>query len=324
VSTRVEAANERLRAVLDAPLAPTRDPLVAALAARRASEGPPADITIKAAVAEVAETPADEDTGEVIALVSDYGIDRDGERFAVGSWSNAISKIRAAGRPLPLLFGHDSHNPSTVVGMAGPNDLWADERGLWLRGWLDTTDSLGQRIYRMVKRGVLSWSVGFRPGRSHREGGGKVFDEVDELLEVSLTPIPANARTFTASAKAADRDAPTLDQLHHRMHALGLAETAELQKIRDDTRAEMLALLGTAPNRRLSLTALRKRSTDLALEVLTDGIDLPDESRDRVPTAAELRERAIELGVPAPPSTYYERVLNQTRTEFMHLLNDAS
>jgi HK97 family phage prohead protease len=140
---------------------------------------------------------------------------------------------------LPLLFGHAPNNPSTVVGMAAPGDLWADERGLWLRGWLDTTDSLGQRFYRMVQKGVLTWSVGFRPARKHREAGVTVFDEVDELLEVSLTPIPANSRTFTASAKAAaeDRDVPSLEELREQERDLRLTgDEEERERVREETR----------------------------------------------------------------------------------------
>jgi HK97 family phage prohead protease len=162
----------------------------------------------------------------------------------VGCWDGVLAKIAATGRPLPLLFGHDTKNPNTVVGLAGPGDLWADENGLWLRGWIDTTDSLGQRLYRMVQMGVLAWSVGFRAGRSHREGTVRVFDTVDDLLEVSLTPIPSNRRTFTASAKAADdREAPTLGELDARLGDLGLAQTAELQQVRADTRDAMIAIL---------------------------------------------------------------------------------
>jgi hypothetical protein len=75
---------------------------------------------------------------------------------------------------------------------------------------------------------------------------------------------------------------------------------------------------------RLSLPALRKRSNDVALEVLIGRIELPDDSRHRVPTATELRERAIALGVPIA-STYHEQVRDEARGEFMHLLNsDAS
>jgi uncharacterized protein len=272
-SRRLEAANQRLQAVLDAPLAPTRHPEVAALAERRATDGPPAGITIKqVAVAELAETPANEHPGEVTALVSDYGIDRDNERFAVGAWDHALAKIKAAGKPLPLLFGHDPGNPSTVVGMAGPDDVWADERGLWLRGWLDTSDSLGKRIYRMVKSGVLSWSVGFRPGRKHRDGNITVLDSVDELLEVSLTPVPANSRTFTASAKAVEREAPTLAELHDRIRDLGLtrtaAETAQLEKIREDARLEMHALLSLSDSQsRDAKASLRGRAQSTAREV---------------------------------------------------------
>ena len=75
---------------------------------------------------------------------------------------------------------------------------------------------------------------------------------------------------------------------------------------------------------RLSLAALRKRSDDLALEVLTDGIELPDPSRRHVPTTAELREQAIAIGGIPVPNTCRERVRNKTRTEFMHLLSSVS
>jgi hypothetical protein len=74
---------------------------------------------------------------------------------------------------------------------------------------------------------------------------------------------------------------------------------------------------------RLSLPALRKRSNDVALEVLTDGIDLPDHTPRRAPTVRELRERAIALGVP-PPNHPARTGAQRDRTEFMHLLSAAS
>jgi hypothetical protein len=56
-------------------------------------------------------------TGEVEAKVSDTLPDREGERFTRDGFDRAVRRFREAGRPLPLLFGHDTKHVHNVIGM---------------------------------------------------------------------------------------------------------------------------------------------------------------------------------------------------------------
>jgi HK97 family phage prohead protease len=208
------AAQERLDTVLAAP--PTGKPRhtqVADLGRQHARHARADDLIVK----QVAATDVEADpTGGFTAMVSDYRTDRQSDRFLPGAWTTAIARIREAGRPLPLLFGHDTRNPGSVIGLVQPDDIWADAKGLWIRGWLDVGDSLGQRLHRMVQKGVLSWSVGFTLARKQRASDGiNELVEVGELYEISATPVPANPRAVTTSSKATDR-IPTRAELRTR------------------------------------------------------------------------------------------------------------
>jgi hypothetical protein len=76
------------------------------LARERASSGQPAGIRRK-----FVEAPAaTEVTGQFTALVSDFDLDRKGERFDRHGFDDAIRLLKEAGRALPVLFGHDARS----------------------------------------------------------------------------------------------------------------------------------------------------------------------------------------------------------------------
>jgi HK97 family phage prohead protease len=260
------AAMERLQSILDAPVR-QRAPELRELAEHRAEHGRRADVIVKqVAVAEAPAVEADTTSGTFTALVSDYQTDREGDRFMPGAWDKAIAQIRKAGRPIPLLFGHDTRTIGAVIGLVQPADVWADERGLWIKGWLDTGDTLGQRLYRMVQKGVLTWSVGFSLARNQRgQDGVNELVEVRELYEVSATPLPANPRTATAGMKSADREPPSLDELRRLEAELGLNEN---ERRRQQTADELVALMRTAMGHTNgdSAKALRARADRVARE----------------------------------------------------------
>jgi hypothetical protein len=150
-----------------------------------------------------------------------------------------------------------------VIGLVQPDDIWADERGLWIKGWLDTGDTLGKRLYRMVEKGVLTWSVGFSLARNQRGNDGvNELVEVRELYEVSATPLPANPRTSTAGMKAAD--VPTLDELRNLEADLGLGIPGEMQKFRAEIRDKLLVAMGGTKADRAK--TLRDRADRVARE----------------------------------------------------------
>ena len=85
----------------------------------------------------------------------------------------------------------------SVLGMV-PSTGWSITNDtLVARGWIDTSDSVGAKVFKMLKNGSLLWSIGFRivNGNKSRRGpdGTVVIDRVDELLELSVVPVPATA-----------------------------------------------------------------------------------------------------------------------------------
>jgi HK97 family phage prohead protease len=199
------AAMERLQRVLDAPVTgPSRHAQVAEVAEQHAADEPRIGIVTK----QVAVEPVAEDvTGELEAVVSDFLPDRQMETFVPGAFDNAVAKIRKSGKATPVLFGHSQDTIGAVLGMVPSTGWRVDHEGLHANGWLDVSEPLGQKMYRMLKSGALQWSIGFtisktRPGRA----GITELIEVDELLELSVVPVPANERTRTTTAKHLDPD----------------------------------------------------------------------------------------------------------------------
>jgi hypothetical protein len=73
---------------------------------------------------------------------------------------------------------------------------------------LDTSTELGARVYELVKRGTLSWSIGYTIPEGGRRRDGKITKLVEiDLAEISVVPTPANADARTLSIKSALRGA---------------------------------------------------------------------------------------------------------------------
>jgi hypothetical protein len=74
--------------------------------------------------------------------------------------------------------------------------------GLIVEGSLDLDNPVARSAHAGMLDGRLSGvSVGVSVRRSHREGDVTVFDDVD-LIEVSLTPVPANAEAAVLAVKS--------------------------------------------------------------------------------------------------------------------------
>jgi HK97 family phage prohead protease len=231
-------------------------------------------VVTKAAVAEVA---AVDSVGTFEALVSDFGPDRQHERFAPHAFDNAVAKIRNDGISVPVLFGHAAADAISVLGAVPPDGWRIDAQGLHATGWIDTLDPVGAKVHRMLKAGTLQWSIGFslvggrkrsRPGPD----GITVLEEVDNLLELSVVPVPANSRTRTIGAKADQPDIPTHAELLEREAALGLDDAlVRLERGRRvvaptlDQLAAREAAIGDLPFVE-RLTSLRAPTLDAAVE----------------------------------------------------------
>jgi hypothetical protein len=86
------------------------------------------------------------------------------------------------------LYGHDQRSTEAIIGYVPPNGWAATDQGLIAKGQIDVTNAVGLRIYEMLRKGALAWSVGFSVKRStppRRDSPG-VLEEVGEMYELSL------------------------------------------------------------------------------------------------------------------------------------------
>jgi HK97 family phage prohead protease len=230
---------ERLAALLDpdTPVAARRRPVKA-------------NVPMHRKLVEAVE-PQSEVTGAFVALVSDYGVDRQRERFARHAFDKAIAKIAAERRAVPVLYGHDQQSTEAIVGYVPPSGWAATDRGLIAKGQIDVTGAVGLRLYKMLRKGALAWSIGFSITRSTPPRGDSpgVLDEVGEMYELSIVPVPANNRTVTLSLKGEEPpEPPSHTELEARLaregHIVRVVDAAMVEAERD----LMLAVLNVRRN----------------------------------------------------------------------------
>jgi HK97 family phage prohead protease len=153
-------------------------------------------------------TKADEENKELEFTFSTGKTDRMGERIDQETWDLKNFKKNPV-----ILFAHDNHNivvgNATKVGLDEKNNLvgkikFAIEEGIGVYGDLIKT------LYNLYKNKFMrAVSVGFSVGETKEDKTGIVLQN-NELLEISLVPVPANAQ---ALAKEKGLDISALDKL---------------------------------------------------------------------------------------------------------------
>lgn len=154
---------------------------------------------------EVAGKPGERQVDHVASTES---VDGMGDVIRVAGWDLRRVKTGA----LPVLYGHDSASlPVGVVKQAKKDRLPTGQRALLIRSeFLKAEDFAGdpagtraEAVYNLVSKGLIKGgSVGFIPKKMRwpdseerealgMDGMGIIFEE-QELLEWSITPIPAN------------------------------------------------------------------------------------------------------------------------------------
>jgi hypothetical protein len=205
------------RARLRAALAPVEHPGL---------PDPPAD-TSGMRLKRVADVEATPRAGEFTARVSDFETDRDGEQFDRHSYDGIVAEIKAAGRTTPVIFSHTVSGLDSVLGGVPPGGWRITSDALLASGWLDVSTPVGQKIRNMLKRGALSWSIGFfddRAARRTERNGTTTIGRVTDIVELSVVATPSNVRT-TTSIKSSDGDElrrPTHTQLEQRLREEGI------------------------------------------------------------------------------------------------------
>jgi HK97 family phage prohead protease len=100
-----------------------------------------------------------------------------------------------------LLWSHRQDEPIGVV------ELHEDARGIEARGELNLAVARAREIYELMRQGAVNgMSIGFIPVEyDEREDGVVEFREA-RLVEVSLTPFPANSKAVVESVRSLKED----------------------------------------------------------------------------------------------------------------------
>jgi uncharacterized protein len=122
-----------------------------------------------------AKTTAVAELGEFSALAATWSVDRQGERIALGAFSDTIPRSRESGKDVPVHGDHD-RGASAVIGSVDPAMMHERPDGLYVEGKLDIEDSeMAREAWRSVKRNRIGLSFGFLVVDEHDDNGVKVL-----------------------------------------------------------------------------------------------------------------------------------------------------
>lgn len=220
-----------------------------------------------------------EGTVEGYAATFDRIPDSYGDVIAAGAFADTLKAWEETGKPIPLLYGHNTDDPKLNIGRVV--EAREDERGLFVRCEFDAENETAQYVRKLVKEGRL-WQFSFAyqvlDGKQvELDGGIQAFElRKLDLFEVSLVQIPANQRAVVTDVK--DATAETKDA------ETATAEPVEVKSGRRNSKADADEL------RRV--LELADQITTTVRGLLADEQDEPetDEPKPEEPNAANGEE----------------------------------
>lgn len=164
--------------------------------------------------------------GRVEGYASTFGdLDSAGDIVQRGAFTQSLEN----GRKVRMLWQHDATQP---VGKW--EEVREDERGLFVRGTLAVTSTMGRDAAALLKHGALSGlSIGYVPRSTRRTRDGSRLILRADLWEVSLVTFPANVGAIVTDAKATQDDNEHEDDETDVKEAVKLLRAA-LRKMEDD------------------------------------------------------------------------------------------
>lgn len=145
------------------------------------------------------------DEGQFTAYASVFGNkDSYGDVVVAGAFAKDLARWEKSGNPIPLLFGHEMHDPDYNIGHIVKAE--EDAVGLKVVGQLDMESPKAKQVYRMLKgRRINQMSFAY----DEVESGPAIHDgeqvwELRELklYEVSVVTLGANQETEILAVKS--------------------------------------------------------------------------------------------------------------------------
>lgn len=239
-------------------------------------------------------TSVDEEKRQATFCFSDGEKDRQGERVDQASWQ--VENYKA--NPL-ILWGHDPSKPDNVLGQGVELDI--DNNGKsYVTAQFDDyeTNPNADRVFRqIVKRTLRTVSAGFITHTEEYEDDVPVLKD-NELLEISIVPIPANPRAVMLALKSGEIDPKTAEWMAESMRAE--ADLVEAQIKSQSTTKEKStmtpeqaqALVDGLTNLNTTITALTEKVEAQATEIAALKPVAPPEETEEQKTAREAQEAA--------------------------------
>ncbi len=235
-------------------------------------------------------------------VASTETVDRDGDVIEVGGW-----EIEDYLKNPVVLFGHDYHalpvGKSVQVGVSGGA----------LRSVIEFTTAEqnpdGHRVYQLVDGGFLNAvSVAFRPLKYvyNEAHSGYDFKE-QELLEISIVPVPANPEALIAAGLGGD----TARWLQRQLGETMTTEAEVREVMRDEMRKALtegerfdLGGLEETEVRRIMHGAMAEEVTRTTGRLVDD----PDPDGPEVARVREAMRAAMREAVGGPEHEVRERI----------------
>lgn len=156
-------------------------------------------------------------------------VDAYNEIVAPGAFAKSIAEIKASGRPLPVLWNHNSNEP-----IGKYLDLMEDDRGLKVQGQLMTGKvSRATEVAAMMQEGIISGlSIGYWVKDYSRDDETGVWTLKElKLREISVVTFPANddARIERIKAKLASGGELTEREFEKVLREAGFSKTEAIR-----------------------------------------------------------------------------------------------
>lgn len=151
------------------------------------------------------------DGGTIAGYASTFDREPDsyGDIIAPGAFTKTLerwSALNADGKYIPLLWGHDTFDPTSNIGKV--TKAVEDERGLYIEAEFDADNPKAQYVRKLAQEGRVyqfSFAYEVRDYKHVELEDGTVANELRdlELFEVSVVQIPANQHATVEEVKHA-------------------------------------------------------------------------------------------------------------------------
>ena len=188
------------------------------------------------------------DTGELEGYFSTFDVHADavGDCVAPGAFKRTISEWEKSGKYPPLVWNHDMENPDNIIGRV--DSIEEDEHGPLMKAHFFDTPT-AQHVRNLIKEEtVFQFSFAYlvdkerKPNASEKTTDGNIKNVLEEvtLLEVTVTPTPANPLAMVTDVKSGRRnsakdaesikEALSLNEQQHEVLVALLGEVSDTEE----------------------------------------------------------------------------------------------